>query len=131
MSIEEERQREEILKVRAEHKRLSDMIVRGEDYHETVKVRGIDGKKYDIEIHRLNDEEFVAACAAANIHLPPGATAADLGSSMKLLSALAAAVTGDPKIASVLAPLETAKIGGRVLEISGLSGDPKPESSSS
>jgi len=120
-----------MLTTRAEHKRLSEMIVRGEDYHETVKVRGIDGKEYDIDIHPLNDEEFVAACAAADLHLPPGATMTDVGPTMKLFSALAAAATGDPKIASVLVPLETAKIGGRVLDISGLKGDPKPKSSSS
>ena len=128
---EEERRRQEVLETRAEHKRLSEIIVRGKDYHEIVKVRGIDGKEYDVDIHPLNDEEFVAACAAANIHLPPGATATDLGTSVKLLSALAAAITGDPKIASVLAPLETAKIGGKVLEISGISSGPKPESTSS
>ena len=128
---EEERRRQEILTIREDHKRLSEIIVRGKDYHEIVKVRGIDGNEYDIDIHPLNDEEFVAACAAANIHLPPGATATDLGTSIKLLSALAAAVTGDPKIASVLAPLETAKIGGKVLEISGMSSGPKPKSTSS
>jgi len=128
---EEEKRRQEILTTRAEHKRLSEIIIRGKDYHEIVRVRGIDGKEYDIGIHPLNDEEFVAACAAANIHLPPGATGTDLGTSVKLLSALAAAITGDPKIASVLAPLETAKIGGKVLEISGISSGPKPESTSS
>ena len=128
---EEEKRRQEILTTRAEHKRLSEIIIRGKDYHEIVRVRGIDGKEYDIGIHPLNDEEFVAACAAANIHLPPGATGTDLGTSVKLLSALAAAITGDPKIASVLAPLETAKIGGKVLEISCISSGPKPESTSS
>jgi hypothetical protein len=128
---EEEKRRDEILTVRAEHKRLSEIIVRGKDYHETMKVRGIDGKEYDIGIHPLNDEEFMAVCAAADIHLPQGATMTDVGPTMKLFSALAAAVTGDPKIASVLVPLETAKIGGKVLEISGLLGDPKPKSSPS
>jgi hypothetical protein len=131
MSEEEERRRQALLATRTEHKRLSEMIVRGKDYHETMKVRGIDGKEYDIDIHPLNDEEFVAACAAADIHLPPGATMTDVGPTMKLFSALAAAVTGDPKIASVLVPLETAKIGGKVLEISGLSAGPKPKSNSS
>jgi hypothetical protein len=131
VSIEEDRQREEILKIRAEHKRLSEIIVRGTDYHETVKVRGIDGKEYDVDVHALTDREFVTACANADIHTSKDDTSVDLGSNMKLLAAVAAVVTEDPKIAEVLAPFETAKIGKRVLEISGLGADPKSKPSAS
>jgi hypothetical protein len=55
----------------------------------------------------------------------------DLGSNMKLLAALAAVVTRDPKIAEVLAPFQSAKIGQKVLELSDLTGAPKPDSTSS
>lgn len=131
VSIEEDRQREEILKVRAEHKRLSEIIVRGTDYHETVKVRGIDGKEYSVEVHPMTDQEFVRACANADIRASKDDTSVDLGSNMKLLAAVAAVVTQDPKIAEVLAPFETAKIGKKVLEMSGLGPDPKSKSASS
>jgi hypothetical protein len=128
---EEERRRQEILNTRTEHKRLSEIIVRGTDYHETVKVRGIDGKEYSVDVHAMTDQEFVRACADADIHAPKDGTSVDLGSNMKLLAAIAAVVAQDPKIAEVLAPFETAKIGKRVLEISGLGPDPKPKSASS
>jgi hypothetical protein len=129
--IEEERRRQEILKVRADNKRLSEIIVRGTDYHETVTVRGIDGKEYPVEVHALTDREFVNACADADIHAPPEGMSVDLGANMKLLAAVAAVVAQDPKIAEVLAPFETAKIGKRVLELSGLGPDPKSKSASS
>ena len=128
---EEEKRRQEILGTRAEHKRLSEIIVRGTDYHETVTVRGIDGKEYPVEVHALTDREFVNACANADIHTSKDGTSVDLGSNMKLLAAVAAVVTQDPKIAEVLAPFETAKIGKRVLELSGLGPDPKSKSASS
>jgi len=129
--MEEDRQREVTLKVRAEHKRLSEIIVRGTDYHETVKVRGIDGKEYSVDVHPMTDREFVNACAEADIHAPKDGESVDLGANMKLLAAVAAVVAQDPKIAEVLAPFETAKIGKRVLELSGLGPDPKSKSASS
>jgi len=127
----EDRQREATLKVRAEHKRLSEIIVRGTGYHETVKVRGIDGQEYSVDVHPMTDQEFVRACADADIHAPKDGMSVDLGSNMKLLAAVAAVVTQDPKIAEVLAPFETAKIGKRVLELSGLGPDPKSKSAAS
>ena len=131
MSVKENRSRDEILTVRAEHKRLSEIIVRGTDYHETMKVRGIDGKEYSVDVHPMTDQEFVNACAKADIHTSKDDASVDLGSNMKLLAAVAAVVTEDPKIAEVLAPFETAKIGKKVLELSGLGADPKPKSAAS
>jgi hypothetical protein len=130
MSEEEER-RQEILKIREEHKRLSDVIVRGSDYHETMKVRGIDGQEYEIEVRPVNDEEFCTAAQAAGIPVPEAGAKVDFGSNLKLLAALAAVVSGDPKLGKVLVPLETSKIGAKVLELSGLTASPKPESTAS
>jgi len=123
-----EEEREEILKIREAHKRLSDVIVRGTDYHETVKVRGIDGQESEIEVRPVNDEEFCTAAQTAGIPVRPEV---DFGSNLKLLAALAALVSGDPKLGKVLIPLETSKIGAKVLELSGLTASPKSESTAS
>jgi hypothetical protein len=128
---EDNKKQEEIRRIREEHKRLSERIVLGTAHHETVKVLGMDGQEHDVEVRPVNDKEFVAACAAAEIRLQPGTTSMDLGSNMKLLAALAAVVTGDPKITTVLAPFQSAKIGQKVLELSDLTGAPKPDSTSS
>jgi hypothetical protein len=125
---EDEKKQEGILKVREEHKRLSERIVLGTAHYEIVKVLGMDGQEYEVEVHPVNDKEFVKACAAADIRLTPGAATMDLGSNMKLLEALAAVATRDPDIANVLAPFQTAKIGQKVLELSDLTGAPKRDS---
>jgi hypothetical protein len=123
MSIEEpQKRREEILKTRAEHKRLSEMIVQGISHHETVRVRGADGQEYEVEARAVNDEEFIEACARAAI---PMSEKIDFGSNLKLMAALAALVADDPKLAKVLKPLESLKIGTKILELSGLAGAPK------
>lgn len=129
--MSEEDKRQEGLRIREEHKRLSERIVLGTAHHETIRVLGMDGQEHDVVIRPVNDKEFVEACAAANIQLVPGTTSMDLGSNMKLLAALAAVVTRDPKIAEVLAPFQSAKIGQKVLELSDLTGAPKPDSTSS
>jgi hypothetical protein len=128
---EEDKRQEEISRIREEHKRLSERIVLGTSHHEMVKVRGIDGQEYEVEVHPVNDKEFVEACAAANIRLLPGTPTMDLGSNMKLLAALAGVATNDPEITKVLAPFQSAKIGQKVLELSDLTGAPKPDSTSS
>lgn len=115
---EEDKRREEILEVRAEHKRLSEKIIQGTAYHETVTVRGTDGKEYAVEVRAVNDAEFIAACIAADVPVPAPGESMNLGSNLKLLAALAVAGTSDPDLPKVLAPFETGKIGAKVLELS-------------
>jgi hypothetical protein len=128
---EEERRRREILATRAEHKRLSEIIVLGTEYSEIVSVQGIDKKNHDVKVYPLSDQ------ALKDVLMEAGAELADIGdrkkvvSNLKLLQLVAVKATRDPDICKYLMPLQSLPIALKAFELSGLTEGPKPESSSS
>ena len=128
---EEESRRQETLAVRAEHKRLSEMIAFGTGYWEPVTVRGVDKKDHEVKVYPLSDE------ALKDVLVEAGAEFADIGdqkkvvSNLKHLQLVAVKATRDPDICKYLMPLQSLPIALKAFELSGLTEGPKPESSSS
>ena len=128
---EEESRRQETLAVRAEHKRLSEMIPLGTEYSETVTVLGIDKKDHAVKVYPLSDQ------ALRDVLVEAGAELADIGdrkkvvSNLKLLQLVATKATRDPEICKYLMPLQSLPIALKAFELSGLTEGPKPESSAS
>jgi hypothetical protein len=128
---EEERRRQETLAVRAEHKRLSEMIPLGTEYSETVIVLGTDKKEHAVNVYPLSDQ------ALRDVLVEAGAELADIGnrekvvSNLKLLQLVATKATHDRDICSYLMPLQSLPIALKAFELSGLTEGPKPESTSS
>jgi len=128
---EEESRRQETLAIRAEHKRLSEMIPSGTEYSETVIVLGIDKRDHAVKVYPLSDQ------ALRDVLVDAGAELADIGdrkkvvSNLKLLQLVATKATHDRDICSYLMPLRSLPIALKAFELSGLTEGPKPESSSS
>lgn len=128
---EEEKKREEILKVRAEHKRLSEMIQEGSRYHESVEVKTIDGEKHTVEVYALSENEFRELFEGAGVDPRDIGNRDKLVQNMKFLGTVAAKATRDEQICSILMPNQSAEIMLRCFAISGLAEGPKPESNAS
>jgi len=117
---EEEKKREEILKVRAEHKRLSEMIQEGSRYHESVEVKTIDGEKHTVEVYALSENEFRELFEGAGMDPRDIGNRDKLVQNMKFLGTVAAKATRDEQICSILMPNQSAEIMMRCFAISGL-----------
>jgi hypothetical protein len=134
---QEEKNRQEILQIRMEHKRLSDMIHQGTQYHESVTVRCIDGQEHLVDVYAISDEQIRIAFEDAGVEVKdlrdPKALFENLKlpQKLKMFAAISAAATRDPKISEVLLPLQTATIAQKALELSGFGAGPKTESSAS
>ncbi len=122
---EEEKRREEILKARAENRRLSEMIVQGSEYHAPVKVRTIDRQERSVEVYALSEADFQAVFEASGVDPRKIGDQDALVANLKFLGAIAKIATKDPDITKVLMPNESAKIMMKAFELSGLTGTPK------
>jgi hypothetical protein len=128
---EEERRRQEVLNIRAEHKRLSEMIPAGIEYSEMVTVQGTDKKAHTVQVYPLSDQALKEVLMEAGADLGDIGDRGKLVSNLKLLQLVAVKATKDPDICKVLMPLQSLPIALKAFELSGLTEGPKPESNTS
>jgi len=126
-----EEEREEILQVRKDHRRLSEMIEEGTAFHESIKVNAIDKKEYDVEVYPLSDADFAAVFEECGVDPTDIGNPNKLVANLKFLQKIAATATRDHNICTVLMPNESAKIMMKTFELSGLTVSPKSESTAS
>ena len=105
-------------KIREEHKKLSEMILAGTDWYETLTVRGVDGKDHEVRVYAVSDHDLREAIRTAGID------AADIGNREKLLAHMdftakvACMATGDPELCKALVPGEAPRIAAKAFELS-------------
>jgi len=113
-----EEKRKEILERRELHKKLSEIVLAGTEYSETVVVKGIDGKEYEVNVYALSDEQYKQAIEASGVNPKSLVDRTEILSHMKLAQAIAPIATRDPEICKVIKPAQSFKILEKVLEIS-------------
>lgn len=126
MSVEE--RRKEIQEIREAHKRISDILVQGTEYHESIMVRCTDRQEHEVDVYALNGRDLIKAFETAGADLKEIGNPDKLVGNLKLMDKIAELVTHDPEITKCLMPLESSKIALKAFEISGLSnvkGSPK------
>ena len=116
--MSKEERRKEILERRAENRRLSEIILAGTEYSESVTVKGVDGKDYDMQVHALSDEEYRSAIEAAGLSSKDLMDRGEVLAHWKLAQAIAPIATRDPNICKALKPAQTFKILEKVIQIS-------------
>lgn len=121
----DERKRE-ILERRERHRKLSEVILAGTEYFETIAVRGRDGKDHEVDVYALSEREFREALANCGVDPSDLGRRERLAQNLQFVDTIARIATRDPEIDAVLAPQETAKIMMKAFEISGLSGPFRP-----
>ena len=134
---QEERREREFQQIRAKHQRLSEMILQGTRFHETVTVRCTDGQEHQVDVHAISDNQIRIAFEEAGVEVRDLQNAnalfdnLTLPRKMKLFASVSAAATDDAKISDVLLPLQTAPIALKAFELSGFGSGPKAASTSS
>jgi len=127
---------EHFQQIRERHQRLSEMILQGTRFHETVTVRCTDGQEHQVDVHAISDNQIRIAFEEAGVEAKDLQNAKELFDNlklpqkMKLFASVSAAATDDAKIGDVLLPLQTAPIALKAFELSGFGG-PKAASTSS
>jgi len=113
-----EEKRKEILERREQHKKLSEIILAGTEYSETVVVKGIDNQDHEVTVYALSDEDYRKAIKIAGMEskdlLDRNAVLAHWG----LANAIAPIATKDPDICKVIKPAQSFKILEKVIDIS-------------
>ena len=129
-------EKQEFQQIREKHQRLSEMILQGTGFHETVTVRCTDGQEHQVDVYAISDDQIRIAFEEAGVDVRDLQNAKELFDNltlpkkMKLFAVVSAAATHDPKISEVLLPLQTAPIALKAFELSGFGG-PKVTSTSS
>ena len=117
----EENEKKAILERREAHRKLSEIILAGTEYSETVVVKGIDGKDHEIQVHALSDEEYRSAIEKAGLSSQAMMDRTEVLGHWKLAQAIAPIATRDPDICKVLKPAQSFKILEKVIAISDFS----------
>jgi len=116
--MDEEEKKKEILARREAHKKLSEIIVAGTEYSETIVVKGIDNQDHEVTVYAVNDEDYRKAIKMAGMEskdlLDRNAVLAHWG----LANAIAPIATRDPDICKVIKPAQSFKILEKVIAIS-------------
>jgi hypothetical protein len=119
----------EIERTRAEHRRLSEQIVEGDQYSEPVTVTGIDNKEHQVDIYVVNDEDFRACLHETNLSDMSGKGLQENAlKGMDFLAALAKKATRDPELTKFTDSNGVATIANKALQLRTI---PKPSSDSS
>jgi len=113
-----EEKRKETLERREFHKKLSEIILAGTEYFETVTVKGIDGKDYEVPVYALSDEQYRQAIESSGVNPKSLVDRTEILSHMKLAQAIAPIATRDPDICKVIKPAQSFMILEKVLAIS-------------
>jgi len=113
-----EEKRREILERREAHRKLSERIVAGTEYSETIVVKGIDKQDHEVTVYAVSDEDYRKAIKIAGMEskdlLDRSAVLAHWG----LANAIAPIATRDPDICKVIKPAQSFKILEKVIEMS-------------
>lgn len=123
-------ERDKVLKIRQENKRIADLIMQGTAKHEPVKVLGIDEQEHAIEVIAISDGNFAELLDSTGFNVSDLDNKEKLAGNMKFLQKGAGLVTGVPDIAKALRPMESMKLILKSFELSGLN-IPKADSTPS
>jgi len=106
----------------ATNRKLSEMILTGTEYFETVTVKALDGKEYNVKVHALNDEELREAIEKTGVDFKDLMNQSNptIIGHWKLAQAIAPMATRDPQVCKALKPAESLKILKKVFEMSDL-----------
>jgi len=114
----DEEKKKRILEIREGHRKLSEIILAGTEYSETVEVVALDGEKYEVRVYALSDEQYRSAVEKAGLSSKQMMDKEEILGHWKLAQTIAPIATRDPGICSALKPAQTFRILEKVLKIS-------------
>ena len=118
--MDEEKKRQ-IMERRTANRKLSEIIQQGTRYHESLKMRLIDGQEHNVEVYPLSEDEFRNLLEAHGVQLTDLGNREKLTENMKFIEELARLATGQENIADLVLANGCSEIMLKCFEISGLS----------
>jgi hypothetical protein len=110
----DEQQKKAILERRTANRKLAEVIQQGTRYHESLKLKLVDGQEHDVAIYSLSEEEFRTLLEQYGVGLEA------LGN-MKFIEDIARLATGQDDITNLVLANGCSEIMLKCFEISGLS----------
>jgi len=113
--------------IRAQNKKLAELIVQGTKYHEPVDVRGVDNQQHKFEVSPISDADLAELLTSTNVDLKDIGNRDKLAGNLQFLQKGAGLCTGVSDVAKALMPMESLKLILKSFELSGLTGPPKAD----
>jgi len=116
----DEEKKKQIMERRTANRKLSEIIEQGTRYHESLKMRLIDGKEHNVEVYPLSGDELRNLLEAHGVQLIDLGNREKLTENMKFIEELARLATGQEDIAELVLANGCSEIMLKCFEISGL-----------
>jgi hypothetical protein len=116
----DEEQKKAILEKRTANRKLSEIIQAGTQYHESLRMKLIDGQEHDVQVYALSENEFRMLLEEFGVDLKDFGDREKLTENMKLAEKLARIATGQDDIGQLVMGNGCMDIMMKCFEISGL-----------
>jgi len=117
----DEEQKKAILERRTANRKLSEIIQQGTRYHESLRLKLVDGQEHDVEVYPLSEEEFRTVLEQFGVDFKDFGDREKMTTNMKLAEELARIATGQDDIGQLVLADGCMAIMLKCFELSGLS----------
>jgi len=117
----DEQQKKAILERRTANRKLAEVIQQGTRYHESLKLKLVDGQEHDVAIYSLSEEEFRTLLEQYGVGLEALGNREKMTENMEFIEDIARLATGQDDITNLVLANGCSEIMLKCFEISGLS----------